>query len=336
MKEIRTIIHNYLIGKASAEETEFIKQLISGHGDSELKNEMLTEWSRTEDDPDIDLQPLLYKIHYELNLRSQRKSAVRRSLIIITQCAAAVMIPLLIFTTIYAIRLRSDLIQLQNTWTTLVSPANSRVEFLLPDGTQGWLNKSSSLMYPAHFGKERRVKLEGEAYFDVTRNEKHPFVIEVPDMNIRVLGTKFNVMAYKEFPYTEIVLETGKVRLEGISNNPPIEMVPNTKVTYNKSLNTFSKNTLDAHNYISWTEGKLIFRNAGLDEIAHRLSIWYDVDVEIADKELKDFTYHATFEDESIEEVLNLMKHSSLIKYKIIERKKNKDNTFSRKKIILF
>jgi len=336
MKDIESIVRNYLTGKAAADEREFIDQLIKGHADKELKNELLSEWYKMEDDPSIDLQPLLYKIHYELNLRSQRKTAFIRKRIFYTQWAAAVMIPLLIFASIYSIQLRTNLTQLQSTWTMIVSPANSRVQFSLPDGTQGWLNKSSSLKYPIHFGKERRVKLEGEAYFDVKRNEKQPFVIEVPDMNIRVLGTKFNVMAYPEFPYTEVVLESGKVHLEGIPNNVPVDMLPDTKITYNRKSNTITKSSLNAHYYTSWTEGKLIFRNAGLDEIAHQLSIWYDVDVEIADKALKDFTCHATFEDETIEEVLSLMKLSSPINYKIIERKKNDDNSFTRKKIILY
>jgi transmembrane sensor len=334
MKDIKSIIAEYLQGRTPEGERGLVQRLADGLMDNELKKEMLADWEAAETTEKLNLEHILQKVHYEINMRNTSQKRISRIIRMTTQWAAAILLPLLLATTLYIVRLHKDISHIENTWTTLVSPANSRVEFTLPDGSHGWLNKGSSLTYPIKFGHERRVKLEGEAYFDVQKNPRKPFFVEVQDMNVKVTGTTFNVMSYKEFPVTEVILETGLVKLIGITNPFNVEMTPDTKVTYNRDMRKLTQGALNARNYTSWTEGKLVFRDVDLEEIARRLSIWYNVDVEITDSTLRHLTYHATFEDESIEEVLYLLKLSSPIKYKIINRQMSTGDTYTRKKII--
>ncbi|HUX57470.1 MAG TPA: FecR domain-containing protein, partial [Bacteroidales bacterium] len=223
----------------------------------------------------------------------------------------------------------------KETWVEIKAPAWTRAQFSLPDGTTGWLNSNSSVKYNGNFNADRQVTLTGEAFFDVFKDKKRPFIVNTNEVNVKVLGTRFNIASYKNENNVEVVLEEGKLVFNDKEMNKSYTMRPNDLVVYDKTLRDFSSEVVDPRKYLSWTEGKLEFRNDPIDVIARRLERWYDVDVEINGIISQQQRLRATFIDDSLEEVLYLLKRTLPIDYKIENRELKPDETYAKKKVII-
>jgi ferric-dicitrate binding protein FerR (iron transport regulator) len=210
----------------------------------------------------------------------------------------------------------------------------SRVSFNLPDGTKGWLNSGSSLTYFLPFKSNRNFVLIGEAWFDVTRDQQHPFEISAGKSKVKVLGTSFNVSAYQEAQYIEVVLQHGQVEFYRESNSEKITMAPSQKLVFRNG--EVEMTTTDPSKYESWTEGKLVFRGDNMAEVARRIERWYNVKVVLEDKDLETYSFRATFEDDSLEEVMRLLSLTSPIDYKIAPRVMNPDGTIDKVIVSLY
>jgi ferric-dicitrate binding protein FerR (iron transport regulator) len=249
-----------------------------------------------------------------------------------SRIAVILLIPLLVFF-IY----RNARIEKLNktTWIEINAPAWTRIQFNLPDGTKGWLNSNSKLLYQGNFSVDRHVTLDGEAFFDVKKNPDKPFTVSADDIQLKVLGTRFNISSYKNENNIEVVLEEGSLLFNDRKSNKQYTMVPNDLITYDKTKMDFSAKPVQAQKYLSWKEGKLVFRNDPLDVIARRLERWYNVDVEVNVEICQDLSLFATFTDENLEEVLELLKQSLPIDYTIEDGNLNFDNTYNKKKVII-
>jgi ferric-dicitrate binding protein FerR (iron transport regulator) len=188
--------------------------------------------------------------------------------------------------------------------------------------------------YSLPFSDRRKVTLTGEAWFEVARDDKNPFLIIAGDSKIRVLGTKFNVNAYPAEKYVEVVLDEGKVEFSFPGISAPIVMKPDERLVYRNDKVNLS--ATDASKYAAWVEGKLVFRGDPMAEVARRLERWYNIDVEIVDKDLETYTFRGTLQDDSLEEVLRLLSMTSPIRYRISERKALEDGTFQKEKVMLY
>ncbi|MDD4490411.1 MAG: FecR family protein [Paludibacter sp.] len=169
-------------------------------------------------------------------------------------------------------------------------PIGSQSKIILPDSTIVWLNSGSSLKYDQTFGKKtREVFLTGEGYFEVQKNAKKPFYVKTGDIEVRVLGTIFNVRAYKEDNDIVINLISGAVDVSLHKNNYsiPFSLKPNEKITYNKTKKTFETKTVDASRSALWTTGKLCFVNATLEQISRDLERKYNVKISIESEQIK-------------------------------------------------
>jgi ferric-dicitrate binding protein FerR (iron transport regulator) len=220
-------------------------------------------------------------------------------------------------------------------WVEIKAPAWTRTQFSLPDGTTGWLNSNSSVKYNGNFNADRQVTLKGEAFFDVFKDKKRPFIVNTSEINVKVLGTRFNIASYENEKYVEVVLEEGKLIFNNKEMNKSYIMNPNDLVIYDKTLVEFSTEVVQPQKYLSWTNGKLVFRNDPLDVIARRLERWYNIDVEVDVSSTEDFRWHATFIDEGLEEVLNLLKRSLPIDYRIENGSLKPDGIYAKKKVII-
>ena len=220
-------------------------------------------------------------------------------------------------------------------WVEIKAPAWTRAQFSLPDGTTGWLNSNSSVKYNGNFIADRQVTLTGEAFFDVFGDEKRPFLVNTNKVIVKVLGTRFNIASYENEKNIEVVLEEGKLVFNDAEMKKSFTMKSNDLVIYDKTLKDFSTDVVEPQKYLSWTEGKLVFRNDPLDVIARRLGRWYNIDVEIRVPLPEDFRLRATFIDEDLEEVLYLLKRSLPIDYKIENRSIKPDETYAKKKVII-
>ena len=217
---------------------------------------------------------------------------------------------------------------------TIYAPLGARVSFNLPDGTVGMLNSGSHLSYSLPFNNNRKVSLEGEAWLKVSHDENHLFEISASNSTVKVLGTSFNISAYSSENYVEIVLQQGKVEFLDNKYDKSITMLPSERLVFQDEK--ISKSVTDPEKYRAWTEGKLVFKSDPMPEVCRRLERWYNVKVELADKELEKYTFRATFEDDKLEDVLRFICMTSPIRYQITPRKLLPDGTYEKEKVTIY
>lgn len=209
----------------------------------------------------------------------------------------------------------------------------------LPDGTRVWLNSGSSIGYPETFAhKERTVNLTGEAYFEVRSDVNHPFYVNADGLIVKATGTKFSVMSYKNSMTKCVALAEGKLAVKTLDKKHReqfIQLKPLQSLKFDQSNGDITVASDDIYKYYAWKDGKMVFRNDPLSEVANRISLQYNVDVEINGEQIKTYRYYATFQNESLREVFDLLKISSPFEYKIVNQKIQSDGTFTRKKVIL-
>ena len=198
----------------------------------------------------------------------------------------------------------------------VVVPRGGEYRLILADGTKVWMNSDSKFEFPTVFtGKERRVRLQGEAYFQVQRNEKMPFRIEVNGIEVAVLGTSFNIQAYGELMYTTLV--EGAVALN--VGGDTFRLSPGEEAKVNKRKVRVQK--VDVYERIAWKEGKFVFREKRLEEVMEILGRWYDVEICYRNAAVKDLHFtgniprHAT-----ISEVLQFLERTRLVHFSIAGR----------------
>jgi len=221
----------------------------------------------------------------------------------------------------------------------ITSPAGIRSQVVLPDGSKVWLNAESTLKFPVPFQQNiRNVDLKGEAFFEVTRNEKKPFVVHSGSVNVKVLGTRFDCKAFDEDKTIEVILEEGKVALNSGNQNGENEAIlkPGDHAVIEKSTGKMNIQSEDIGKYIAWHKGKLVFSNTPISEVAQMLERWYGVEVVINDKDILNYRFTTTFDNESIFHVIELLGLSSPIQLKYIPASIAKDNkTQNRAKVLI-
>jgi ferric-dicitrate binding protein FerR (iron transport regulator) len=179
------------------------------------------------------------------------------------------------------------------------------------------------------------VELSGEAFFDVVHNAEIPFHVNTRHLDIKVLGTTFNVIAYEGESNEEIVLQTGSVDVSSLTGKQLAVLSPNEQLILDVAKRTYTKHEVEAAQYSTWKEGKLVFRNENMQQVARRLSRWYNAEVVVDDRMLDDYTFHATFIDEPLDEVLKLLSITTPLSYKEGKRERDNEGVFKKRKIVL-
>ncbi|MEC3878110.1 FecR family protein [Parapedobacter sp. 10938] len=161
----------------------------------------------------------------------------------------------------------------------LITPRGGTYQITLPDGTRVWLNSASALSYPSRFdGSERVVELEGEAFFDVSKQQGKPFKVISDGQVVEVLGTQFNISAYPDEPHTKTTLVTGRVQVASTANpGLPIAIAPGQQS--NIIGDNIQVTPVDTNQYIAWKQGIFHFESTPLHEMLKQIARWYDVDV---------------------------------------------------------
>jgi len=340
------IIERYLDGKgAEQERAQIINWFRDLMAEKELREKSRQYWDTIQEnisDDKYDESAVLGRIYREIKLQETRERSRHKRIIRVAnffaKVAAVLFIPLLI---LYISKDDNRKIpDSEITYTEIYSPLGSRTMFYLPDGSKGWLNGGSFLKYQEGFpGKTRSVSLRGEAFFDVKTDPKKPFIVSGKNLNIVARGTSFNVLAWDEIPETEIILVNGKVditayRREGqkyISSLAPGELLhyqPESDGSYIQKV--------DVDKYVSWTKGRLVFRDDPFTDVVKRINRWYNVNIVIKDKILESYKYVATFQDETLDEVLKMLAISAPLNYRNIPRKQLSDGTFEKRTIELY
>ncbi len=214
-------------------------------------------------------------------------------------------------------------------YNTLTVPYGKRFDLNFSDGTHVFLNSGSSIKYPINFikGQNREVFLNGEAFFDVAKDENHPFIVNVQELNVNVLGTKFNVSNYPEDNTIDIVLVEGSVNLNSEANNltddRSVTLKPNFKGSYDRINQSISKNFVNTSIYTSWINGNVIFRNSSFKNISEKLERYYNITIINNNNDIINEKFNASFNvnNESIEEVLSYFNKVYEINYEVINNK---------------
>ena len=192
-------------------------------------------------------------------------------------------------------------------YQTLYVPPGQRAELVLPDSTKVWLNACSRLVYPVTFMKENRsVVLEGEAYFEVRRNEKVPFIVKTPKTDVKVLGTEFNVSDYPSRPDFELALLKGSVELLPSNWTNAYRVKAGEQILFKEGRYISSK--IEDTDYFKWKEGLLCFRDQPISEIIDKLSLYFDMRIHVENQKLLNEGYTGKFlVKDGIEQVLKVL-----------------------------
>ncbi|MDD4514381.1 FecR family protein [Massilibacteroides sp.] len=220
----------------------------------------------------------------------------------------------------YSANVTKSYLHKETEYTTISVPEGECIKkFDLSDGTAVWLNESSTLKIPKSFSENKRyVKLEGEAYFDVKKNKHSNFIVDASSIKIKVLGTSFNLKNRKEDGVVETILVTGKVFLIDKQGNPVYNMFPGEKVIYSPDKNECIVKTIDTNVSTAWHLNQLTFENATLREIVNKLSLIFDVNINLESKKLADRKYRCVINrDETLQQVLDILSYLAPIDYQI-------------------
>lgn len=306
--------------------------------EAEFKKTLSSHWDQVCDDQDLELHEpddLFYKIYHQA-LESEKDSTPKVISLMgwVQRIAALLFLPLLILSAWhYYSSIESEMIA--DDAISIHSPVNTKTRFFLPDGTQGWLQANSRINYTLVDNKQREVELQGDAYFDVAKNEKQPFVVSTNSFKVRVLGTRFNVMADANSPISKVYLEEGSVEMLGLNNEHHTLLKPGEEFQFDKSMKKFRVSIGSEEDNLAWTQGILLLKNKTLKESAIALEKFYNIEIEIVDKELEEMPVYAKIQDEQLDEVLELVKLILPISYKVEKLKKHQDGTFSKRKVVI-
>lgn len=333
------IIQRYLAGQATDNETLWVENLFAkGHSGPGLHKLLKDDWNEITTDPEVNLNHLLDRVHHIIRLKEleKQKSIKNRLIHIYSRVAAVLLVPVLLagLWLYFMPKPMPEILVEQTVTNSIYAPLGSRVAFNLPDGTTGFLNSGSTLTYTIPFAGNRKVELQGEAWFDVVRDEQHPFEIGAGASAVKVLGTSFNLSAYPNDNFVEVVLAGGTVEFRATPNAQPLVILPSERVVFNGKEINIEKT--DPSKFKGWTEGKLIFRGDNMAEVTRRLERWYNIEVEVADPALNEYVFRATFEDDSLREVLKFLSMTSPIRYRVSPRQILTDGTWSKEKVTLF
>ncbi|MES2063510.1 MAG: FecR family protein [Bacteroidota bacterium] len=214
----------------------------------------------------------------------------------------------------------SDAIKEPITYNTLTTPLGGQFKITLPDGSNVWLNAASSIKYPSRFeGAERHVELHGEAYFEIFKNKNVPFTVTAENVNIKVLGTHFNIMAYKNEPSINTTLLEGAVLLSAKNSNAVIS--PGQQAALSRNADNITVRNVNIDDAVAWKNGYFSFKKENLQTVMNKIARWYNVDVEFQGVASNKIMGGTVSRSENIVELLNYLELTGIAKFKVEGRR---------------
>lgn len=301
----QNILHRYISGDATQQEKEQVARWL----DADKKN--MKEFLAQRKLYDISIWQE-EQIRVEGKVTPDKKQQILRTLAIGFSKIAAIFI--LAFTLAYTFLLDKKSIEPAGMQTIFVPPGQ-RAELTLTDGTKVWLNAKTTFTFPNKFTADsRNVTLDGEGYFDVTKDPQKPFVVKTKQYDIKVLGTEFNVTAYSASSSFETSLIKGAVEVSSPSSNTKIELQPNTR-TYTEN-GILKKGAIEHQSYFLWKEGLICFFDEPVGKMIEKLELYYDIKIDVQNKELLKNCYSGKFRTkDGVEHVLKVLQLSNKFTY---------------------
>ena len=217
--------------------------------------------------------------------------------------------------------------QFSNVLNEVIIPNGKNAQIILSDGTKVDLNAGTHFKYPAVFSKKnRKVIMNGEAFFNVAKDKSHPFIIETPRFNVKVTGTAFNLNTYSEDEINSLTLHTGEVTI--LNNGHEFKVHPGEKYAMNTRTGKSRIEKADLNESGLWANGVVVIENANLEEICKILERRFDVQIRISNEKYKRITYKGEFkQNETLEDALNMIIETSPLKFSYELNKTKKEVT---------
>ena len=205
-------------------------------------------------------------------------------------------------------------------YNTISTPRGGQYQIELPDGSQVWLNAASSLRFPTAFaGKERKVEISGEAYFEITKNKSMPFVVKINEAEVQVLGTHFNVMAYNDEAAVKTTLLEGSVKFKSSDNTSTL--IPGQQSQLTKDGKVKVVDGVDVDKVVAWKNGAFNFHGEDMDAIGRQLARWYDVEV-VNNSKIEGLFYAEDIpKNIKLSEVLKMLQLTGEVSFKVEGRR---------------
>lgn len=335
--QIQHIITAYLSGKATVEERCELEEWVKlSPENNRYFQETRNIWQVMHPafkPSEIDVDKARKNIF--ANIARTKRNIVHTLLIYWQRMTAILAIPLLIACMYLFLDRKNDLYDTIE-YQEVKSPHGTFSEVRLPDGTNVWLNGGSSLKYPLVFKKgERNVFLRGEGYFEVHSDKENPFIVKTEQITLRATGTAFNIEAYNTDSMTSVTMANGQVDI-AFGNSSPVAITPGERASFNNLTRQCLITRTDPYKWCAWKDGLMIFRDDPLSYVFKRLGLTFNVDLELKDASLANAPYRATFEYESLDEILRLLEMSAPIKFEHSKRTVNTNSAYSKQKIEVY
>jgi ferric-dicitrate binding protein FerR (iron transport regulator) len=333
MSTVREALRRFMDDKYSYNDYLTVSSYFKNQEEVEWKSYLEEEWNdlAVSENDDQEFDSVLKEIHRKIEYKEDNKETYSTTYYhLFSRVAAILILPALI-----TISVLSYFVFEKNygdsSFAEIHAPKGTRVKFQLPDGSEGWLNSGSSIKYPVSFN-DRKVEVSGEAWFDVVHKQSKVFRVITPYFDVKVMGTKFNVVSYDNEKTAQVILEQGKVSVLDKNSELKTELEPDQQVVFDKTKNKLTKSSIDSKVYTSWKDGTLVFRNAPMSEIAKRLERNFNAEIILHGEKLKASVFRLTFRDESLEEIFKELVDVAPIRYQI-HRPEVQDDGFSKSKI---
>jgi len=316
-KQALELIRKYLRNTCSADELREVRKLIRQGIDDTLWNQALQEEQVLIDKP-ITLQKDYSKALYDkINKRITHQPAARGAQRYMSWAKWSAGIAASLIAAYFLIQYVNGFRNEEPTLAALTTQYHERKQLVLNDSSQVWINSASTLRYPQSFAtKQRKVVLEGEAFFEVKKDATRPFVVETGPLAVKVLGTSFNIRSFESDSEMIITLATGKVDI--IRNEERIaSLVPGEQLIYNKRDSTFRKTSANIASSHAWRDGVLTFSSTPLSEVIPVLERWYGVHITIADDSLAETRITLRQSDDSLNNMLDILAFTAGLEYTI-------------------
>ena len=271
--------------------TELERWLSDPKTQTEVESWLAENWATSaEIDSNTLIETVFIQIQeYQKEHHMKSRFSVTRILKLYQKIAAFLLIPIIGLGILYWV---SQSNQSADQYTETIAPRGQKSQIVLADGTKVWLNSDTKIKYPGNFSKNQRdVYLDGEAFFEVSKNERQTFVVHTSGVNVKVLGTKFNVKAYSDENQIETSLFEGKVNL--LMTNPSDETIekevkPGQSFVYSKTDRQLALNRFPQDEINGWKKNQLIFKDDAFSNLVRKIERWYDVKVLYDEKQFDD------------------------------------------------
>ncbi|MCE5345333.1 MAG: DUF4974 domain-containing protein [Bacteroidales bacterium] len=340
--DFKKLVIKFLAGEITESEVEVLKSLL--HKDAEYRRIFDQEnevWRETSDQIKLEYfneDQGWNNISLRLGIGKNRNKPlfiISKRKFYVLAVAASVACLMAIFGLTFWLSGRQHFDQTLVATTIVSTDEGEKAHIFLSDSTQVFINSGSTFKYNSDYNTEKRiVSLSGEAFFDVRTNPEKPFIVQLGKMTVSATGTKFNVLSYANDSRIETTLERGKIQV-AIKGQEFINVKPGQQVVYFTKTNKAIVQDVVTEVYTSWKENKLRLIDTPFEESLRKIARKYNVTFEIRNNDLLDLKYTATFIDESIEEVMQMLSSVSPISYQIKNRTSINDKNYLKPNIIV-